>query len=159
MAKKKISVLILHNIRSAINVGAIFRTADAVGISHIYISGYTPTPIDKFARVQKDIAKSALGAEKSIPWTYSKTPTKIISNLKKEGFQIIGIEQDKRAKDYRKIKIKDKTAFLLGNEVSGMSESLKNECDTIAEIAMLGEKESLNVSVAFGIAVFRILNV
>lgn len=158
MAKIKTNVVILHNIRSAINVGSIFRTSDAIGISHIYLSGYTPTPIDKFGRPQSDIAKSALGAEKTISWTYGKTYLSIIKKLKKEGFEIIGIEQDEKSIDYKKVKAKDKNAFLVGNEVEGLSKSLKEKCDILAEIPMKGEKESLNVSVAFGVAVFRILN-
>ena len=78
--RKEIAVL-LHNIRSTHNVGSIFRTADALGISKIYISGYTPTPLDKFNRPRKDIAKTALGAEKTIGWVYGKTPEEIINKL------------------------------------------------------------------------------
>lgn len=151
------SVLILPDIRSAINVGAIFRTADAVGISKIYLTGYTPRPTDKFGRIQKDIAKSALGAENFVSWEYRKTLIPLISALKREGYMIIAIEQDKKSVDYRKIKISKKVAIIVGSEVLGLSKNILDKCDVIAEIPMSGEKESLNVSVACGVALFRIL--
>jgi len=152
---KKTRVLILPDIRSAINVGAIFRTADAVGIDKIYLTGFTPRPTDKFGRIQKDIAKSALGAEGWIPWEYELSLEKLIIKLKKDGFQIIAIEQDEKSVDYRKIKAKDKTAIILGGEVKGLSKEILNVCDIIAEIKMYGKKESLNVSVACGVALFQ----
>ncbi|HLP86395.1 MAG TPA: TrmH family RNA methyltransferase [Candidatus Paceibacterota bacterium] len=154
------SVLILPDIRSAINVGAIFRTADAVGISKIYLTGYTPRPTDKFGRIQKDIAKSALGAENFVEWEYKKSLPAIISKLRREGYKIIAIEQDKRAVDYRKVfsKVENKKiAIILGPEVTGLPKNILDKCDIIAEIPMYGKKESLNVSVACGIALFRIL--
>ncbi|MDD5318840.1 MAG: TrmH family RNA methyltransferase [Candidatus Pacebacteria bacterium] len=158
--------LILHNIRSTHNVGSIFRTADAAGVSKIFLTGYTPTPVDKFGRERKDIAKTALGAEKNIPWVYAKTPTSLIKNLKKERVKLIAIEQHVRAVDYKKVKLTENkkgerrgTAFLVGNEVKGMSKQLLAQCDVVAEIPMKGKKESLNVSVSFGIALFRILNI
>ncbi len=154
-------VLILPDIRSAQNVGAIFRTAEAVGIDKIYLTGYTPTPIDKFNRERKDIAKSALGAEKSVGWEYKKNLVTVFSSLKKQKYIIIAIEQSKNSVDYKKIKIKkeDKVAFILGNEVLGLSKNILQKCDIIAEIPMKGKKESLNVSVACGVAIFRMLNV
>ena len=159
MKENKIqSILILENIRSAQNVGALFRTADAVGISKIYIVGYTPDPIDRFGRARQDIAKSALGAEKSIPWEHVAMMSSLVSKLKKEGFQIVAIEQDKNAVDYKKVEIKKNVAFILGNEVEGVSKDALKEADIIAEIPMQGEKESLNVSVAGGVALFRILD-
>ncbi|MFA6251282.1 MAG: TrmH family RNA methyltransferase [Candidatus Paceibacterota bacterium] len=151
------SILILPDIRSAINIGAIFRTADAVGISKIYLTGYTPRPTDKFGRIQKDIAKSALGAETWIPWEYKKTLIPLINTLKKNGYKIIAIEQDEKSIDYRKLKIKSKVAIIMGREVEGLPKNILNKCDVIAEIPMHGKKESLNVSVACGIALFRIL--
>lgn len=151
--------LILHNIRSAHNIGSIFRTADAAGVSEIFITGYSPRPIDKFGKLQKEIAKTALGAEKDIPWKYEKNVQKIIERLKAEGFQIIAIEQSEDSTDYKKIKPKFPVAFILGNEVKGISKQLLKSCDVIAEIPMIGHKESLNVSVSAGVALFRILNV
>ncbi len=158
MKKKEIFVL-LHNIRSTHNVGSIFRTADALGVSKIYLSGYTPSPIDKFKKPRKDIAKVALGAETNIPWEYFDNPEKIIKNLKKEGFAVVGIEQDKKALDYKKVKVNYPVLFVVGNEVEGIDKKILKMCDTVAEIPMLGGKESLNVSVAFGVAMFRMLKV
>ncbi|MEI6479168.1 MAG: TrmH family RNA methyltransferase [bacterium] len=151
--------LILHNIRSAHNIGSIFRTADAVGVSKIFITGYSPRPIDKFGKLQKEIAKTALGAEKNIPWEYEKNVSKVIKKLKKEGVHIIAIEQSKDSLDYKKVKPKFPVAFILGNEVKGISKQLLRSCEIVAEIPMLGNKESLNVSVSAGVALFRILNV
>lgn len=161
---KKKSILILPDIRSAINVGAIFRTSDAVGIDRVYLVGTTPRPTDRFGRVQKDIAKSALGAETWIPWEYRDSLKPLIKELKKDGFLIVAIEQDKNSVDYRKVSAKGgpasgwkKLAFVLGPEVEGLDKKNLKDCDIIAEIPMKGKKESLNVSVACGVALFRIL--
>jgi len=151
--------VLLHNIRSTHNVGSIFRTADALGVSKIYLSGYTPTPLDRFNKPRKDIAKVALGAEQSISWEYLDNPEKVIKNLKKEGFRVVGIEQDKKAVDYKKVKIKKPVLFVVGNEVDGIDKKTLSLCDQVVEIPMLGTKESLNVSVAFGVAMFRMLDV
>ena len=157
MKKNSNYILIIPDIRSAINIGAIFRTADAVGISKIYLTGFSPRPTDKFGRIQKDIAKSALGAETWIPWEYKKTLIPLINNLKKEGYTIIAIEQDKKSVDYRKVKISGKVVVIMGPEVTGLPKKVLEKCDIIAEIPMNGKKESLNVSVACGVALFRIL--
>ncbi len=151
----KIAVL-LHNIRSAHNVGSIFRTADAAGVSKIYLSGYSPIPTDRFGRIQKDIAKTALGAERSVPWEYSKTPDSIIRRLSGDGWGIVGVEQDARATDYRSYTLTEPTLILFGNEVRGLSPTLRKRCDTLLEIPMRGSKESLNVSVAAGIILFSL---
>jgi tRNA G18 (ribose-2'-O)-methylase SpoU len=149
--------ILLHNIRSTHNVGSIFRTADAAGVRHIYLTGYTPRPVDRFGRAQPDIAKTALGAEKTIPWEYYATPARLITKLKKEGWYIVGVEQDARAVDYRTFKPKGNTLIIVGNEVLGMSKQLRDVCDTIVEIPMHGTKESLNVSVATGIVLFSVV--
>ena len=150
-------ILILPDIRSAINVGAIFRTADAVGISKIYLIGTTPSPTDRFGRIQKDIAKSALGAETWVPWEHKDVILPLIQTLKKDGYTIVAIEQDEKSVDYRKVKIRGSVAIILGPEVGGLDEKILKECDIIAEIPMYGKKESLNVSVAAGVALFKIL--
>ncbi|OGJ02018.1 hypothetical protein A3I95_00355 [Candidatus Nomurabacteria bacterium RIFCSPLOWO2_02_FULL_44_12] len=154
----KENIIILHNIRSVENVGAMFRTADAAGINKIYLTGYTPTPLDRFGRKRKDIAKSALGAEEYVTWEYKKNVLPTISKLKRDGHQIIGIEQDKKFVDYRKVKLKSKNAFIVGTEVSGIPKNILKQCHIIAEIPMHGKKESLNVSVALGIVLFRVCN-
>lgn len=158
LRKKEINVL-LHDIRSTHNVGSIFRTADTLGVNKIYISGYTPTPLDKFGRPRKDIAKVALGAEKTISWERIEEPKKFLKNLSREGFQIVGVEQSEKSVDYKKVKIEDKVLFIVGNEVLGMEKDMIKLCDVVAEIPQKGEKESLNVSVAFGVALFRMLGI
>lgn len=153
------SVLILNDIRSSQNVGSLFRTSDAVGVSHIYLVGITPNPVDKFNKENSAISKTALGAEKNITWSYHKSITSLIKKLKKEGFEIIAIEQSENSVDYKKIKTTNPIAFILGNEVDGLPKRILSRVDMVAEIPMKGGKESLNVSVAGGIALFRILNV
>ena len=149
------TAVLLHNIRSAHNVGAIFRTADAAGVKKIYLSGYTPTPVDRFGRPSKEIGKTALGGELSVIWEYAKSPAKVISTLKKDGWQIVGVEQDAQAIDYKDFKIASPTLFILGNEVRGISKGFRDRCDVLVEIPMHGKKESLNVSVAAGIVLFN----
>lgn len=153
------NIIILHDIRSVTNVGAIFRTADAAGVDKIYLTGITPTPLDRFGRKRTDLAKAALGAEEYVAWEYKKSLPTLIANLKKQGFQMIAIEQDKNSMDYKKVKLKAKNAFLVGTEVTGIPQNILKKCDIIAEIPMLGQKESLNVSTALGIALFRILSI
>ncbi|MDP3962541.1 MAG: TrmH family RNA methyltransferase [bacterium] len=148
--------LALHNIRSTHNVGAIFRTADAIGVSKIYISGYTPAPADRFGRMRKDIAKSALGAEKMVEWEAVEDLTGLIAGLKKEKFTVFAVEQDKRSVDYKKTKPPQKSLLILGNEIEGIERGILDKCDKILEISMKGKKESLNVSVAAGIVLFGI---
>jgi len=147
----------LHNIRSIHNVGSIFRTADCLGVSNIILVGFTPTPLDRFGRVRKDFAKVSLGAEKTISWRHFKTAPQAFSFLKKRGVQIIAVEQDALAVDYKKIKPRYPTAFIFGNEVLGIPKALLKQCDKICEIGVVGSKESLNVSVAVGIVLARIL--
>jgi len=153
------SILILENIRSAQNVGSLFRTADACGVEEIYLIGITPTPIDKFGRANTLVTKTSLGAELTIPWKHNATISPLLKKLKKDGFTTIAIEQSKKSVDYKKIKITTPIAFILGNEVEGLPKRILEKIDLIAEIPMKGKKESLNVSVAGGIAMFRILNV
>jgi 23S rRNA (guanosine2251-2'-O)-methyltransferase len=157
--KNRQNILILHNIRSVENVGAMFRTADAAGINKIYLTGYTPAPLDRFGRKRSDLAKSALGAEEFVEWEYKKLVHPVIVKLKKDGFLIIAIEQDKNSVDYKKLKPKGKNAFIVGTEVTGIPKNVLEKCDLIAEIPMRGKKESMNVSVALGVALFKVLGV
>ena len=158
MKKQRENILILHDIRSVENVGAIFRTADAAGINKIYLTGYTPTPLDRFGRKRGDLAKSALGAEEFMSWEQKKMVCPVIAKLKRDGFQVVAIEQDKKSIDYKKVKLQNKNAFIVGTEVAGIPKNILEKCDIIAEIPMCGKKESLNVSVATGLALFRICN-
>jgi 23S rRNA (guanosine2251-2'-O)-methyltransferase len=159
MKKQMENILIINDIRSVTNVGAMFRTADTAGINKIYLTGFTPTPLDRFGRVRKDMAKSALGAENFVPWEYKKNVLALLKKLKKEKYLIIGIEQDKRSVDYKKVKLRNRNVFIVGAEVTGIPKNVLAKCDIIAEIPMRGKKESLNVSVACGVALFRILGV
>ncbi len=148
------TALILHNVRSAHNVGSIFRTADAAGVTHIFLTGYTPRPVDRFGRAQKEIAKTALGAERYVSWEYRVSPSALIRTLKKEGWEIVGVEQDARAQDFRSVQYRERRVFVFGNEVRGLSKTLCDQCDALVHIPMRGKKESLNVSVTAGIILF-----
>ncbi len=163
MKNNKKVYLILDNIRSTYNVGSIFRTADCAGVSKIYLVGVTPDPIDRFGRVRKDIAKVALGAETTMPWEHVEDLSRLIKKIKKEGFKIVALEQDEKSVDYKKFKPacrqagpKFHLALILGEEVSGIKQEILKLCDNIIEIPMAGEKESLNVSVAAGVTLFRL---
>lgn len=152
------AIVILHNIRSAHNVGSIFRTADAAGVLKMYLTGHTATPTDRFGRVQKDIAKVALGAEKSIPYEHYEHIEKCLEDVRKGGYRIVALEQDAQSVPHTDIEKSEKMAFVFGNEPDGLERDVLEQCDTIAEIPMHGEKESLNVSVAAGIALYGILH-
>src|SRR3989344_144046 len=104
--------LALYNIRSTHNVGSIFRTGDAVGVSKIYLCGYTPAPIDRFGRARQDIAKASLGAEKTVTWESIPDIFSLISKLKKEKYKIYALEQNKKSKDFRKIEVKGKSLLI-----------------------------------------------
>lgn len=151
-------ILILDNIRSVINVGAIFRTADAIGIDKIYLLGYTPAPFDRFGRKRTDFQKAALGAENTVNWESVADSLDLIKKIRSDGYQIISLEQSENAIDYKKINTTKKTAVIVGNETEGVSDQIIKLSDIIAEIPMLGQKESLNVSVSTGIFLFRIFD-
>lgn len=139
-------------------MGSLFRTADSVGIDHIVISGYSPTPLDRFGRKRSDLAKSALGAEESMSWEYCENIFEKIAEYKKNNYTIIGLEQHEKSIDYKKINKTENMVFIIGTETKGMDQNVLDLCDIIAEIPMHGEKESLNVSVATGILLYRILD-
>jgi tRNA G18 (ribose-2'-O)-methylase SpoU len=152
------AVLILHNIRSAHNVGSMFRTADAAGVGRIILSGYTPGPVDPHGKVRKEFIKVSLGAEEYVPWERVKTFAQAAKKLKKEGCEIVAIEQHKNSTPLFAYKPpKDKPlAVVMGNEVRGLSKQSLSYCDAVVEIPMKGKKESLNVSVACGVALFTL---
>lgn len=151
------TILILDNIRSTHNVGSIFRTADAAGVKKIYLVGTTPNPIDRFGREQSDIAKTALGAEKDIVWEHAETTLEVLS--KYGDYFKVALEQSSDSKDYKSVLPKEKNIIILGAEVAGLPKEILDACDVVAEIPMLGNKESLNVSVATGIFLFRFLQI
>lgn len=143
--------IILHNIRSALNVGSIFRTADAVGVDKIYLSGYTPTP------EHPKVTKTALGAQDSVAWKQHTTLGPLLSKLKKNGVTILALEQHANSRDiFTYKKTKHDIALLIGNEVRGINTSTLKHADYILEIPMRGKKESLNVAVATGIALYQL---
>ena len=181
------TIVILNNIRSSENVGSIFRTCDASGVSKIILTGYTQAPTDRFGRENKSLVKASLGAEKFVEWEKIKNLSAAIKSLRNHSFRsqmlrisrlkndssaskktfsdfkIIAIEQDKKAIDYREIK-KLKLAsrslniiLVFGNEVDGLSKSDLKLCDIVAQLPMLGRKESLNVSVCAGIALYQLI--
>ena len=150
--------LILLDIRSAYNVGSIFRTADSAGVSKIYLVGQTATPVDRFGRKRSDIAKTALGAEDSMKWEYFPDINDLFDHLDKEGVTVTALEQDKNSIDYKTFEMKGDTALILGNEPYGIPEDTLKKCEAILEIPMKGDKESLNVAVAAGIAVYHLLD-
>lgn len=160
------TIVILNNIRSSENVGSIFRTADAAGVSKIILCGYTPAPIDRFGRKNKGLIKASLGAEEFVKWERTKNLKEAISSLQNSlsenfsDFMVIAVEQDKKSIDHRVIKKnigkKSRIALVFGNEVDGLSKSDLKLCDLVAEISMRGKKESLNVAVCAGIILFSI---
>jgi tRNA G18 (ribose-2'-O)-methylase SpoU len=157
--KRKEILVVLPDIRSSYNVGSVFRTCDAVGVSKIFLTGFTPCPLDKFKRSNKEIAKTALGAEKSVEWEYREDMESLLVQLKKEGFQIIAVEQSENSVDYKKVKPAEKCSIIFGSEVGGLPKEILKQCDIIAEIPMHGEKESLNVSVAAGVVLYRMFDI
>jgi len=158
--KTEALVLIIHNVRSAHNVGALFRTADGAGVERVFLTGYTPVPAEKnttyLTRSQKELAKTALGAEKSVSWKKSASLRNILHTLRKEKFAIVALEQCERSIDYRKYAPKSSVALIVGNEIRGVDLKILKQCDAIIEIPMRGKKNSLNVSVAGGIALYQI---
>lgn len=148
---KKDLIVLCHNIRSAYNVGSFFRTADGAGVTKLVLSGYTARP------PHKGIAKVALGAEEWFPWEYVKTPGSWLKKMKKLGYHIAVLEQTTQAKDIFSWKTRWPLILIVGNEVQGVSPALQKYADTHLEIPMRGRKESLNVAMAMGIAVYSLL--
>jgi tRNA G18 (ribose-2'-O)-methylase SpoU len=158
-------VVVLHNIRSLHNVGSIFRTADAAGVKKIYLCGITPAPVDRFGRIRPQLAKVSLDAEKYLAWEQVKSVSRLLDKLKCDGYKIFAIEQSKNSISYYKIKTRDamtrhsalRVALVLGNEIKGLPSSILRRADKILEIPIHGQKESLNVAVAFGVVIFGII--
>lgn len=150
-----VKYLILENIRSAYNVGAIFRTADGAGVSKIFLIGYTPTPIDRFGRVQPEIKKTSLGASEEIFWEYTNNAETVVKKLQSEGVYVAAVEQGEMSVSLSDFSVPKNVAYVMGNEVEGVSNEVLALADTIVEIPMLGTKESLNVSVAAGIILYH----
>ena len=148
--------LILHNIRSSENVGSLFRTADAAGVSRVVLSGYTPGPLDRFGRANAKLAKAALGAEKCVAYEQVEDLHACIKKLKEAGVAVLALEQDPRSVPYDTDTPKTPVALIVGNEVEGVAKDVLDLADAILEIPMRGKKESLNVAVAGGIALYQL---
>jgi len=149
--KKEIYV-IAHNIRSLHNIGSFFRTSDGAGVSKIFLTGYSGCP------PRKEISKTAIGAEEWIPWEHHKDPLPLIKKLKKNGVQIVSLEKNNESIDINSFSPKYPTCLIVGNEIDGVGDEQLQLSDAVVEIAMNGKKESLNVSVAFGIAVYSLIS-
>lgn len=155
-------VVIAHNIRSTHNVGAIFRTCEGFGVKKIILSGYTPYPktandtrLPHIAeKLTSQIHKTALGAEAMVPFEYQEIPS--VEELRAKGYRIVGLEQDEKSILLPEYKAPEKIILLLGEEVDGITSDLRDICDDLVEIPMRGKKESFNVSVATGIALYNL---
>lgn len=143
-------VIIAHNIRSLWNIGAIFRSADAFAVSHIYLTGYTAAP------PRKEIGKTALGAEKTIPWSQEEDPVEVIKKRKDEGYCIVSLELGSSSTPLMSFTTDKPVCIILGHEILGVPSHLMALSDATVHIPMLGSKNSLNVSVAAGIAMYAI---
>jgi|TARA_B100000959_G_scaffold268936_1_gene314152 tRNA G18 (ribose-2'-O)-methylase SpoU len=150
-AKKSPIILVLDNIRSAMNVGSVFRTADAFLIEKIYLCGITATPPNK------ELLKTALGANNSVDWEYVEETPVIIKKLKKDNHHIVGVEQTEKATLLNNFEIPNKKiALIFGNEVFGVNQESIDLCDECIEIPQFGTKHSLNISVSAGIVIWEI---
>jgi tRNA G18 (ribose-2'-O)-methylase SpoU len=147
--------IILENVRSAYNVGAIFRTADGAGVDKIFLVGYTSTPLDRFGRPQPEITKTSLGASTEVLWEQVDDITQLVTRLQLEGCSVVAVEQDARSISIADFSAPAKVAYILGNEVTGVDKKTIQLCDTIIDLPMLGRKESLNVSVTAGIVMYH----
>lgn len=142
--------VILDNLRSSFNVGSIFRTSDCIGVSHVYLCGYTATPSED----NKDLVKTTMGTHESIPWSYHKNIHDLVKELKASGNTIIALETVKDSKSLFErdfLTLQKGVCIILGNERCGISENLLKECDQIISIPCIGRKNSLNVGVSFGV--------
>jgi len=142
--------VVLNNIRSLYNVGAIFRTADGAGVERVWLCGITGHP------PRHQIKKIALGADEQVPWEYSSDVIKILQGLKKQHYQIVLLEQTAQSVVYTAFEPQAPVCLVIGNEIEGISQTILSYCDAAIEIDMAGIKNSLNVAVAFGIAAYHI---
>lgn len=142
----------LNNIRSLYNVGSIFRTGDGAGVEKIYLCGITGQPPNEM------ISKTALGAEEQVEWEYCEDILPLIDRLKNQGYKIVLLEQMDNSRLYEEYLPDSPVCLILGNEIDGITEEIVDYCDDAIEIEMMGLKNSLNVSVAFGIIAYHFKN-
>ncbi|EKD29961.1 MAG: tRNA/rRNA methyltransferase (SpoU) [uncultured bacterium (gcode 4)] len=146
-------ILLLNNIRSILNVGALFRTCDGAGFDRIILTGFTPTP------PRKELSKTAIGAENFVAWEYYKNPLEYIRDLREKGYTIFVLEQTPESIDFHSIASMEheNICLVLGNEIEGVQKELINIAHHCIEIPMLGQKQSLNVATAWGICMYQFL--
>lgn len=157
-------VLVVHNVRSAYNVGSLLRTADGLGLETVYLTGYTPYPEEPDderpphirRKTSAAIAKTALGAEKTLDWRHYADIWECLKNLKADGFMLVALEQVPTAIDLSEFRSSRNVALIAGSEVSGLDEAVLQAVDTSLQIPMLGAKESLNVSIAAAMALYHL---
>ncbi len=147
--------VVLCDIRSNYNVGAIFRTCDGAGVGRLYLAGYTPTPVDRFNRAVPEIHKTALGAECTVPWEKVVDTSSLLMELKSEGFSVVAVEQSPTSTKLADFKVPAKVVYVFGSETEGVPTKIMELADEILELPMLGKKESLNVSVTAGIVLYH----
>ncbi len=149
--------VILLNIRSTYNVGAVFRTADGAGVSKIYLVGFTPAPIDRFGRKVEKIHKTALGAEETVAFEKIEIEAleALIKKIQAEGFKVVAVEQTENSVLLNNFKVPEKVVYIFGSETDGVDEKTLDLVDQVLELPMLGKKESLNVSVTAGIVLYH----
>jgi len=150
-ANKTSITIVLDNVRSALNVGSVFRTSDAFLIENIILCGITATPPNK------EIRKAALGASDSVNWEFQENTIDAVTNLKNNGYHIMGIEQTDKSSKLNDFTLPNKPiAIIMGNEVKGVSQEVLDICDDVMEIPQFGTKHSLNIAVTTGIVVWEL---
>lgn len=157
-------VVIAHDIRSCHNVGSLIRTAEGLGINKIYLTGYTPYPSQKLdsrlphihKKLNRQIHKTALGAENSIDWEHHPDVAVLIDSLKSSGYTALALEQTKNSTKLPDYNPPQKVALILGREIEGLDSKILKKCDEVIEIPMLGKKESFNVVEAASIALYHL---
>jgi 23S rRNA (guanosine2251-2'-O)-methyltransferase len=157
-------VLVLHNIRSTHNVGSILRSSDGFGVARVYFTGYTPYPVHEDdirlphirEKIERQIEKTALGAQKTVQWNHDENIKKVLDDLKNKGFLIAALEQTSKAIDLNDFHPDKNVALILGNEVDGVDKEILETADIHLQIPMHGKKESLNVAIAGSIALYHL---
>jgi 23S rRNA (guanosine2251-2'-O)-methyltransferase len=157
-------ILIAHNLRSTHNVGSLLRTADGLGVQHVYLTGYTPYPLQVdderlphlAQKINRQIIKTALGAEQSVAWSHESDLPKLIDDLQAQGYEVAALEQAPGASKLPDYTASDKLALIVGREVEGIEPAIVAACDEILEIPMLGQKESFNVVQAAAMALYEL---
>ncbi|MEK7561890.1 MAG: TrmH family RNA methyltransferase [Patescibacteria group bacterium] len=160
-------VLVVYNVRSAHNVGSILRTADGLGIAHVYLCGYTPYPHDQAdtrlphlaVNTSRQIRKTALGAENSVLWHHQPDIKKLVNELRAQDYRLVALEQTDKAIDLGELKLFENMALIVGSEVGGLPRAVLNMCDEHVCIPMFGKKESFNVAVATAIALYHLSHI